>query len=103
MRPALLLALSLVLTAPSRAASQAELPRVVVLATGGTIASTYDEEIGALRAALTGDEIVSSVPGLSEIVRYLQHQCHLLGRICRRCGGAGQFNGCGRIRGHVGK
>jgi len=39
------------------------LPRVVVLATGGTIASTYDEEIGALRAALTGDEIVSSVPG----------------------------------------
>lgn len=25
------------------------LPRVVVLATGGTIASTYDEEIGALQ------------------------------------------------------
>jgi L-asparaginase len=43
------------------------LPRVVVLATGGTIASTYDEEIGALRAALTGDEIVASVEGLSEI------------------------------------
>ncbi|MGY8776958.1 MAG: asparaginase domain-containing protein, partial [Longimicrobiales bacterium] len=47
----------------------AELPRVVVLATGGTIASTYDEEIGALRAALTGDEIVSSVEGLSEIAQ----------------------------------
>lgn len=43
------------------------LPRVIVLATGGTIASTYDEETGALRAALTGDEIVASVPGLSEI------------------------------------
>jgi L-asparaginase len=42
---------------------------VVVLATGGTIASTYDEEIGALRAALTGDEIVSSVEGLSEIAQ----------------------------------
>jgi L-asparaginase len=41
----------------------------VVLATGGTIASTYDEEIGALRAALTGDEIVSAVEGLSEIAR----------------------------------
>ena len=45
----------------------ADLPRVVVLATGGTIASTYDEEIGALRAALTGDEIVQAVEGLSEI------------------------------------
>ncbi|NNF11640.1 MAG: asparaginase [Gemmatimonadetes bacterium] len=58
--------------APAHAAAQAgaaedELPRVVVLATGGTIASTYDEEIGALRAALTGDEIVEAVEGLSEI------------------------------------
>lgn len=53
------------LTAQDRSA----LPRVVVLATGGTIASTYDEEIGALRAALTGDEIVSAVEGLSEIAR----------------------------------
>jgi L-asparaginase len=49
--------------------AQTELPRVVVLATGGTIASTYDEELGALRAALTGDEIVSSVPGLSDVAR----------------------------------
>ncbi len=54
---------------PTGALSQDELPRVVVLATGGTIASTYDEEIGALRAALTGDEIVSAVPGLDEIAR----------------------------------
>jgi L-asparaginase len=53
---------------PSPSVAQ-ELPRVVVLATGGTIASTYDEEIGALRAALTGDEIVSAVPGLSDIAR----------------------------------
>lgn len=48
---------------------QEALPHVVVLATGGTIASTYDEEIGALRAALTGDEIVESVEGLAEIAR----------------------------------
>jgi L-asparaginase len=57
---------------PARLAAQeapGELPRVVVLATGGTIASTYDEEIGALRAALTGDEIVSAVEGLSDIAR----------------------------------
>jgi len=51
------------------AAAQTELPRVIVLATGGTIASTYDEEIGALRAALTGDEIVSAVEGLSDVAR----------------------------------
>lgn len=51
------------------AQSPETLPRVVVLATGGTIASTYDEEIGALRAALTGDEIVSAVEGLSDIAR----------------------------------
>jgi len=54
---------------PADAWAQGVLPRVVVLATGGTIASTFDEEIGALRAALTGDEIVSSVPGLSEVAR----------------------------------
>ena len=55
--------------APPGVLAQVELPRVVVLATGGTIASTYDEEIGALRAALTGDEIVDAVPGLSEFAR----------------------------------
>lgn len=54
-------------TEPEAARSEAALPHVVVLATGGTIASTYDEEIGALRAALTGDEIVEAVEGLSEI------------------------------------
>lgn len=54
---------------PPDARAQDVLPRVVVLATGGTIASTFDEEIGALRAALTGDEIVSSVPGLGEVAR----------------------------------
>jgi L-asparaginase len=46
-----------------------ELPKVVVLATGGTIASTYDPATGALRAALSGEEIVQSVPGLGDIAR----------------------------------
>jgi len=46
-----------------------ELPRVVVLATGGTIASMYDAETGALRAALSGEEIVEAVPGLAELAR----------------------------------
>ena len=44
-----------------------EPPRAVVLATRGTIAGTYDEATGALRAALTGEEIVAAVEGLSEI------------------------------------
>lgn len=62
--------LALVLASVARGpALGQELPRVVVLATGGTIASTYDEATGALRAALTGDEIVAAVEGLSEIAR----------------------------------
>ena len=55
--------------APVIAHAQEDLPRIVVLATGGTIASTYDDTIGALHVALTGDEIVNAVPGLDEIAR----------------------------------
>ena len=62
----LLCLLSLALAPPAQAQ---QLPRVVVLATGGTIASTYDEATGALRAALTGEEVVAAVEGLSEIAR----------------------------------
>jgi L-asparaginase len=51
-----------------------QLPRVVVLATGGTIASRFDPEIGALRAADTGEEIVAAVPGLAEIARVTAEQ-----------------------------
>lgn len=79
--PATILALGAIASVPGAAlgqsggaattppSAQEALPHVVVLATGGTIASTYDEEIGALRAALTGAEIVESVEGLSEIAR----------------------------------
>ena len=68
------LAAALAAAAPAAALSQERSPRVVVLATGGTIASTYDEQTGALRAALTGDEIVSSVPGLAELARVTVEQ-----------------------------
>ncbi len=45
-----------------------ELPRVVVLATGGTIASRFDPVVGAIEEArLTGEQIVSAVPGLAEV------------------------------------
>jgi len=50
-------------------AAAGALPHVVVLATGGTIASRYDPEAGALRAALTGAEIVQAVPGLDGLAR----------------------------------
>jgi L-asparaginase len=53
----------------ARQQTGAPLPRVVVLATGGTIASMSDPATGALRAALTGEEIVASVPGLRDIAR----------------------------------
>ena len=43
------------------------LPRVVVLATGGTIASRFDATIGALAPAATGADLVRAVPGLDKI------------------------------------
>ncbi len=49
------------LTPDPATAQEDALPRVVVLATGGTIASTYDEAFGALPAGLTADEIVQAV------------------------------------------
>lgn len=38
------------------------LPRVVILATGGTIASIYDKAKGGLVHALTGAELVEAIP-----------------------------------------
>jgi L-asparaginase len=43
------------------------LPRVVVLATGGTIASRFDPSIGALAPAATGADLVRAVPDLEKI------------------------------------
>jgi Asparaginase, N-terminal len=59
--------LLVLLTAVLRA--QAPLPRVVVLATGGTIASRFDPAIGALAPAATGADLVRAVPGLDKIAR----------------------------------
>jgi L-asparaginase len=40
---------------------------VLILTTGGTIASLPDPETGAKRPALSGAELVASVPGLAEV------------------------------------
>jgi L-asparaginase len=62
------------LSTVSMAQDQETLPWVVVLATGGTIASLEDPETGALIAALTGEEIIQAVPGLSEVARVTVEQ-----------------------------
>lgn len=46
-----------------------ELPTVVVLSTGGTIASVYDAEAGGYAPALSGEQLVRAVPGLDTIAR----------------------------------
>jgi hypothetical protein len=50
----------------SRAAAQ-DLPTVVVVATGGTIAMTLDPETGAPVPALSGEDLVTAVPALAEL------------------------------------
>ena len=44
-----------------------DLPTVIVLSTGGTIASVYDPESGGFAPALSGAELVSAVPGIADI------------------------------------
>ena len=46
-----------------------ELPTVVVLSTGGTIASTQSEEEGGFTSSLPGEQLVAAVPGLEELAR----------------------------------
>lgn len=46
-----------------------ELPTVVVLSTGGTIASVYDPVQGGFAPALTGAQLVQAVPGLDTLAR----------------------------------
>ncbi|MDG6910895.1 MAG: Glu-tRNA(Gln) amidotransferase subunit GatD [Nitrososphaerota archaeon] len=45
------------------------LPRVLVIGTGGTIASRIDYRTGAVRPAVTSDELRSLVPELSQVAR----------------------------------
>jgi L-asparaginase len=55
--------------APPVFAQSSTLPHVVVLATGGTIASRFDPSIGALAPASTGADLVRAVPGLDKVAR----------------------------------
>ena len=62
-----LLALGLVLTI--HASGAPPLPTVVILSTGGTIASRYDPDKGGLVPALSGSELVEAVPELNQVAQ----------------------------------
>ena len=47
--------------------AQERLPTVVVLSTGGTIASTRSDEEGGFTSNLAGEQLVAAVPGLEQV------------------------------------
>jgi glutamyl-tRNA(Gln) amidotransferase subunit D len=53
--------------APGRREPRAGLPRVLILGTGGTIASRVDYRTGAVRPAISAGELDALIPELSEI------------------------------------
>lgn len=44
--------------------------KVVVLATGGTIAMKYDPKLKGLVPACTGEDLAAAVPGLGEVAPF---------------------------------
>jgi glutamyl-tRNA(Gln) amidotransferase subunit D len=54
-------------SAPPLPPQRADLPRVAILSTGGTIASRVDYRTGGVRPALTANDLYSVVPELSKI------------------------------------
>jgi L-asparaginase len=62
-----ILALLRILSPGETLVAQESLPTVVVLSTGGTIASTHSEEVGGFAANLRGEQLLSAVPGLDQV------------------------------------
>jgi len=56
------------MSGPGRGLLQ-EMPTVVVLSTGGTIASTQSDEEGGYTSSLTGEQLIAAVPGLDQVAR----------------------------------
>jgi glutamyl-tRNA(Gln) amidotransferase subunit D len=54
---------------PALPKQKPELPRVVILSTGGTIASRVDYRTGAVRSALSASDLYGVVPELADIAR----------------------------------
>ena len=59
----------LVILAASPLAMGGNLPLVVVVTTGGTIAETADPKTGALVPAVSGEQLIRAVPGLDKLAR----------------------------------
>jgi glutamyl-tRNA(Gln) amidotransferase subunit D len=55
--------------APALPEQKPDLPRVVILSTGGTIASRVDYRTGAVRSALSASDLYGVVPELGDIAR----------------------------------
>ena len=55
------------------------LPTVVILSTGGTIASRYDPDKGGLVPALSGSELVEAVPELADVAQVRVEQISNIG------------------------
>jgi glutamyl-tRNA(Gln) amidotransferase subunit D len=55
--------------APALPEQNPELPRVVIMSTGGTIASRVDYRTGAVRSALSASDLYGVVPELGDIAR----------------------------------
>jgi len=54
-------------TVPPKPTTKSALPKILILGTGGTIASRIDYRTGGVKAALTSEELYHLVPELSEI------------------------------------
>lgn len=54
---------------PPRPQTLANLPNIIIISTGGTIASRVEYRTGAVRPALSADDLISIVPELSEIAK----------------------------------
>ncbi|WP_203544865.1 asparaginase [Desulfovibrio sp. JC010] len=56
----------------------AELPNIVIVSTGGTIAEKTDPKTGGAVPALSGKELIAAVPGLAEIANVsVQQLCNI--------------------------
>ena len=60
-------------TKPAAPSRHAELPRVAIISTGGTIASRVDYRTGAVQPALTAEDLASVVPELGTIAEIDAH------------------------------
>ena len=55
---------------PAAPAQDASLPKLSIISTGGTIASTVDYRTGAVSSKFTAEDILRSIPELAKIAQY---------------------------------